>query len=787
MRSSRERRDGSHRTRGKSVDGSDSDQKSDSPPRRRRPGREGRRRRRAGLGKSLRQLADMYDTPTKGADEREDSEHEERFREDSERETRGRQNQTPNDRDDEEQVSEQSYEEPASDASVDNTYQEKIRILNKIENIRQQRQRLKDQMREWNREFCDDERHPLDNYRERDYIDALPEDSKRAYEDYKEVKDNIEDLEKKLERLDVRLRRLRDEKEAEAEGYEDLFKSTRHELLRVKEKRDEVLVKLKEELQEEREGNGERKMIEHESHEIEEAIRECQEDVDLINQYDVDLETRSLMSLQEMASNLDRDIEVLQAQSKNAVEEERRYESQRKKVQADADMYCEKLDILRRKEEKVIVKSRDILKEFRAAFNPLAYAKIAQAENSRPKRSIVSGLFSRKQAPMSNEKFDHCRRSIRNIEETLRAIRNDLQPRRNDDEDDSESDDENDFNAELRSLIIHLLTKAGSLMMEFNELLQREHDFGDDRLYTVMHAMEESFEYENEIEMIKANADSTEFSRTLKRLKALKKLNQQLKDERKFRKQSMKKFQDSQSKYRRTCRDQNDQIKKINEYESENKEMSEQVEYLKENLENITTQLGRRHSQLKGAKNLVWSSVRNVGSDKRGQVRSRNKYAEEQKYNDYNPSDSDDAESLREHALQEIDRWSDEDIQGRSRRAEPSRYPRSGGRDSYDASVRDSYNTPGGYKSSKKNSSPKGRRSRSPRRRDSPQRVTPGYDDYDEYDNKCEDPPSGVTPGVYRDGSRRSRSMRTSTSPERSPRPYHTKGASVSPSPPLER
>merc|ERR1719192_564733 len=105
-----------------------------------------------------------------------------------------------------------------------------------------------------------------------------------------------------------------------AEGYEDLFKSTRKELLRAKEKRDKVLVKIQEQLQEKQEIEGEMKMIEHESHEIKESIKECQEDVDLINHYDVEMETKSIMSLQDMASSLDSNLEVLHAQSKNGEE-----------------------------------------------------------------------------------------------------------------------------------------------------------------------------------------------------------------------------------------------------------------------------------------------------------------------------------------------------------------------------------------------------------------------------------------------------------------------------------
>merc|ERR1719369_2211961 len=103
--------------------------------------------------------------------------------------------------------------------------------------------------------------------------------------------------------------------------------------------------------------------------------------------------------------------------------------------------------------------------------------------------------------------------------------------------------------------------------MDFNELLLTENDFGDDRMYKLMHDKEESFEYENEIEMVKANASSNEYTRTLKRLKSLKKLNQKLRDEREFRKQSMKKFQENQTKYRKQCRDLKKQIKDINEDE----------------------------------------------------------------------------------------------------------------------------------------------------------------------------------------------------------------------------
>jgi len=723
----------------------------------------------------------MYDVPTNVTNESEDRGREEHGREESDREQYEQE-----ERDRVEPESDRGYEEPDCEGSGNGTYEKKLRILDKIEDLRQQRQRLKDQMREWEREYCDDERHPIENYREKDYVNTLPEDSKQAYEDYEEVKDNIEDLEMKLKKLDVKLRRLRDEKEAEAECYEDLFKSSRKELLRMKEKRDKVLVKIQEQLQLEREGAGEMKMVEHESDDIHEAIRECQEDLDLINQYDVDLDTKSIMSLQEMTSSLDRDIEVLSAQAKNAVEEERRYEAQRKQEQEEADVQCENLAILRRKEQKVIARSRAILKEFKAAFNLLRYADIAREENSRPRRSIVAGFFSRRQDPMSNEKYDLCRRSNKKIEDTLRSIPNELQPRRCDEEN-SESETMDDFNAELRSLIIHLLTKTAGSMMEFNELLLSEHDFGDDRMYKLMHDKEESFEYENEIEMVKANANSTEYTRTLKRLKTLKKQNQKLRDEREFRKESMKKFQDSQNKYRKQVRDNKNQLKDINEYEIDNRQMREEVEDLQNDIKNITTQLDKRNAQLNDARDLVWSSVRNVGSDKRGEVRERRHYDERRTYTDYNPSDSDDAESLREHALQEISRWEDEDLHGRSKRAEPSRYPRSRGKDSNDRKTRgrDSYNTPGGYDSPRGPGSPKGRRSRSPQRgRDSRQRRTPGYD---EYDNKCEDPPIGDSPEVYRDGSRQSRSVRDSTPPDRSPHRYNTRGGSQSPSPPLER
>merc|ERR1712060_755832 len=191
------------------------------------------------------------------------------------------------------------------------------------------------------------------------------------------------------------------------------------------------------------------------------------------------------------------------------------------------------------------------------------------------------------------------------------------------------------------------------------------------------------------------------------------------------------------------------------------------------------TQLDKRKNQLSDAHDLVWSSVRNVGSDKRGEVRERRHYNERRMYSEYNPSDSDDADSLREHALKEISRWEDEDLHGRSKRSDPSRYPRSRGKDiDRETRARGSYNTPDGYDSPRGSGSPKGRRSRSPQRGrdDSRQRRTPGYD---EYDNKCEDPPNADSP---RDGSRQSRSVR-----DCSPHRYNTRGGSESPSPPLER
>jgi len=251
----------------------------------------------------------------------------------------------------------------------------------------------------------------LENYRERECINVLPEELKKDHEDFEEVQDSTEKLEKKLEKLGVRLCRLRDGIEAEPEAYEDLFKSSRKELLRAKEKRDEVLLNIEEQLQLKRECVSEMKMIELESNEIEEAIKECLEDLDLINQYDVDLETKSVISLREMASSLDRDIEVLLDQKKNAVEEEQEHKAQLKEEQEGVDLQCDKLTILRKKEETLIVKSRDILKDFKIAFKTLLYAKIAHKKNSRPGRSIASGFFRRKQAPISNDILDLCRSS----------------------------------------------------------------------------------------------------------------------------------------------------------------------------------------------------------------------------------------------------------------------------------------------------------------------------------------------------------------------------------------
>jgi len=712
----------------------------------------------------------MYDVPTNASKDSEDRERETRGREEHDREKHDHE-----ERDRDEPESEQSYDSGSAD-SGNGTHEKKLRILDKIEHMRQQRERLKDQVRQWKREYCENERHPIENYREKDYGDTMPEDSKQAYEDFQEVDEAIEDLEKKLKKLSVKLHRLRDEKEVEAESYDDLFKSSREELLRAKEKRDKVLVKIQEQLQLEREGAGEMKMIVYESDEVNEAIRECQEDLDLINQYDVDLDTKSIMSLKEMASSLDNDIEFLSAQAKNAEEEERHYEAQLKKYQEMADSQSENLANLRRKEEKGIVRSRAIIKEFKAAFNMMRYAEIAREKNSRSKRAIVSGFFSRKQAPMSNEKYDLCRRSNKQIEDILRS--NELQARSHC-EDDSDSENMDDFNTALRSLIIHLLTKTGNSIMDFNELLLHENDFGDDRMYQLMHDKEESFEYENEIEMIKANANRDEYTRTLKRLKSLKKLNQKLRDEREFRKQSMKKFQENQSKYRKQCRDLKKQIKDINEDEVENIQMREEIEDLKNSIKNITTQLDKRKAQMSDAHNLVWSSVRNVGSDKRGEVRGRRQYDERRMYTEYNPSDSDDADSLREHALKEISRWEEEDQNGRSRRSDPSRYPRSReNSQGRETRGRESYNTPGGYDSPRGSGSPKGRRSRSP------QSCRDSRRGYDEYDRKCDDPPSTYSP---RDGSRQSRSVRDSTPPDRSPHRYNTRGGSQSPSPPMER
>jgi len=306
-------------------------------------------------------------------------------------------------------------------------------------------------------------------------------------------------------------------------------------------------------------------------------------------------------------------------------------------------------------------------------------------------------------------------------------------------------------------------------MLKFNDLLLREHNFGDGRMYKVMRDMEEYFEYLNKIEMVKANANRTEYSRTLRHMKNFKKVNLKLREERKFRMESMKKLQDTQSKYRQKCRDQKYQMKEINELEIENKQMRKDVEFLQDSLGNITVQLNTQKAQFNVARDLVWSSVRNVGSDKRGKVRERSNYNEKRMYTEYNTSDSEDSESLREHALQETSRWEDDDVRGRSKRADPSRYPRSKRKDFNERGARcnESYNTPGYYNFPKSPQSPKVCRNRSPwRGRHSPPRRTTEFDDFD---NKCEDPIISDSPEADNDDSRLSRSVRGSTN--RTPTP----------------
>jgi len=621
-----------------------------------------RGKRRGKVRKSFRKIADKYNVPT---------------------------NKSPR---------AEEREWPVAESNVVNKEieQQRLRWLDKIENVKRARERLREERNDWEQDSSRRERRSLDesdsDYTQRELDNLL--DKKAA-------------LKEELRDLNVRLERHRQNEEDQIEGYRDWAESMRKELIRVKTKRDEIAKECFLLLEEKQERKAEMKTIEEELALCEEAVHECQEDIDLINQYDEDLSCKSLDELKALKPLLDRDIDILLEQTRNAQKEDRDCDITQEKLREKLDLCSDDIADLRRKEGRIISKSRTLLKELNRAFHPLRYADLAQEEGYTRGRRSVSGFFSRSQdrAPMSNDKISHCRGSILKIETVMQNIPGELHR--------GDSETEDDFNRHFRSLLIHLLNKVGGCIMKFNEMLLRGNDMGKKHMYLWVDKMETNMETANEIETVKNNTHRNEYSRTLKRLEALTKQIKKLKDERLFRNKALTKFRQDQRRYREEYRCQYAKLRDIQDNEKENERLQGEVEILKDHLGQLTSNVSRRKTHIKRSEELVWNTLRSIGDERRGAFRKRKPYKSKKERECESDCESDS--EFCEKALREISSWDDNEVANRrSQNRERTRYC---------TEAQENYDTPRGPDTPRSYHS-------SSRSREGP---TPGYwEDYEE-------------------------------------------------------
>merc|ERR1719461_2642821 len=108
--------------------------------------------------------------------------------------------------------------------------------------------------------------------------------------------------------------------------------------------------------------------------------------METIQQYDFtaqEIEAKTLEELEQLLPELDRDIGILKAQVKNHVTEEDECDDDKEKYVRQADDLNATLGAVRRKEDAVIIKSRELLKDYRQAFNLRRFCEVARGSGKR--------------------------------------------------------------------------------------------------------------------------------------------------------------------------------------------------------------------------------------------------------------------------------------------------------------------------------------------------------------------------------------------------------------------
>jgi len=419
-------------------------------------------------------------------------------------------------------------------------------------------------------------------------------------------------LEEQLEKIRKKLKTSEKKRHEREEMAQDFTVQLRDRLMDHKKKWDEVGVELEDRQKERQTMMGESKEVEQELEDIKDLVEELKDDLDKINQYDLEFDCKSVESLEDLISDATKDINIVSGQVKELKKESDRLHDTLEDEQDElADVEDEKHDI-REEEGRIISKCQKILKDYREKFNLKDYAKMA-AEGGKGGRGLGS-WFSRKAAPMSNEKKGLCKETIKDVQDIMECVTRDLHPNNI-----PKSSSSRPVNLQLRSYIMTHLTQVGDNIVTLNEMLiNKFNDLGTKDTYDVMRYLEEELDLRNQ-KLMKEGRD--ENMGELGQHKELEEELRQLRSERAFTEQCLTTFNSQLVAYRDESAKNQKRLEKIRKKKRLLGELRMTKQELLDDVREADDIEKTAQNRIKKSRAMFWDSVR--GSQQAGGRREK--------------------------------------------------------------------------------------------------------------------------------------------------------------------
>jgi len=433
--------------------------------------------------------------------------------------------------------------------------------------------------------------------------------------------DQRERFDGELEKIRQKMKAADEKRQYQISQAQKFTEKLREHLMKEKAKKDDIGDQLEDREKERQAMMGESKEVEQELEDLKDRIEELDDDMDKINQYDLEFDCKSVQSLEDLCTDASKDITVVSNQVKDLKKESDRLHDELEDEEDDLhDVEQEKEDI-RAEEDRIIEKCNQIIQDYKEKFSLKDYAKMASEAE---KRGGLSSWFSKKSAPMSNEKKSLCKETIRDVQAIMECVTRELHPNNG-----PKSSSKRNVNLELRGYIMHNLTQVGDNIVTFNEMLiDRFNDLGDKATYDVMRYLEEELDFKNQKLRMEGEAENGGVGDCAQQAELEEELRQ-LKSERDFTKQCLDTFKSQLVAYKDEAADNQKRLEKIHKKKRLLSELRmTKQEYLKMVRQNEEMEKTAQN-RIKKSSAMFWESYRgshrNINNAGRGRRGSRSR------------------------------------------------------------------------------------------------------------------------------------------------------------------